>query len=101
MNISIAELAGITAAIFKKAQEAGVDEVELDEDYYWFVPRESIYDISTGDKPQDLDLGSLFDDYCTAKDSYKEEILVIYNLKHLSSILRYLSIKYTTWNKSE
>ena len=99
MNISIAELAEITAAIFKEAQEAGVDEVELDENYYWLVPDESIYDISTGDQPQDLNLGSLFDDYSELKKSCELDRLLPYDLKYISSLFRYLMIKFSTWDQ--
>ena len=93
MKITLAELAEITMGALKSVEAMGIESFELSEDYYWFIPNESLYDISTGEQPRDLNLGSLYDDFESAKKSYNEDDMIPYNLKQLSSIFRYISIK--------
>ncbi|MBG5891592.1 hypothetical protein AB6F89_07265 [Providencia hangzhouensis] len=92
MKIELSLLEEAIVAIFKEMKVQGMDNIDLDADFYWNVPSESIYDIYN--ETTQLDIGQLEADYemlCKAKEN---ELLIKYNLKNISGILRYLSEKH-------
>ncbi|MGB8665085.1 MAG: hypothetical protein WCD24_10050 [Serratia inhibens] len=92
MNIEINKLEEILTTILKELKTRGIDSVPLDADFYWNVPSETIYD--PYNEPSQLDIGQLEDDYEMLLNAESKGKLVGYNLKNLSSILRYIAEKY-------
>ncbi|MEX5731660.1 hypothetical protein [Providencia hangzhouensis] len=48
MKIELSLLEEAIVAIFKEMKVQGMDNIDLDADFYWNVPSESIYDIYNG-----------------------------------------------------
>lgn len=78
--------------ILEDLKKRGIDNVPLDADFYWNVPSDAIYD--PYNEPSQLDIGQLENDYETLLNAKKTGSLIGYNLKNLSSILRYISEKH-------
>ncbi|MEX6177324.1 hypothetical protein AB6G03_10215 [Providencia hangzhouensis] len=57
MKIELSLLEEAIVAIFKEMKVQGMDNIDLDADFYWNVPSESIYDIYN--EPTQLDIGQL------------------------------------------
>ena len=91
MNIELNVLKDTINTIFDEMKADGIESIKLDFDFYWNVPAESLYDIYND--PQQLDIGQLEDDYRTLCEAKEKDILVRYNLKNISAILRYLAEK--------
>ncbi|MGJ3353240.1 hypothetical protein [Providencia sp. Je.9.19] len=91
MKIELSLLEEAVVTIFKEMKEQGVDDIDLDSDFYWNVPSEFIYDVYN--EPPRLDIGQLEDDYETLCKAKEKELLVKYNLKNISTIFRYLAEK--------
>ena len=93
MKITTSELEKIINTICEHLVSIGIKEIEIDQDYYWDIDKEVLYDPSQ--KPNTLELGQL---------SYDVEILKnVLNGKHapigwhfvpLSAVLRYAGEKY-------
>lgn len=92
MKIELDLLQDALAEIFLLMKERGVENIELDADFYWHIPTDAIYDINH--EPSQLDVGQLEDDYNTLSEAKIENRLIGYNLKNISSILRYLAERY-------
>lgn len=91
VKLNILEEAVIT--IFNEMREQGVDNIDLDSDFYWNVPSESIYDAYN--EPAQLDIGQLEDDYAILYEATEKSLLVRHNLKNIAAILRYLAEKHS------
>ncbi len=61
MRVTTKELREATLALLKHLDETGQSEFEIDEDYYWSVPQEDLYDPYK--TPSDLTLGQLSHDW--------------------------------------
>lgn len=92
MKVELDFLEKVVASIFREMKMRGIDGVQLDADFYWNVPSESIYD--PYNEPGQLDIGQLEEDYETLRFAHKTDALIGYNLKNISPIMRYLSVKY-------
>ncbi|HEJ9057551.1 hypothetical protein [Serratia fonticola] len=92
MNIDINKLEEILTAILEELKARGIASVPLDADFYWNIPSEAIYD--TYNEPSELDIGQLEDDYEMLLSAKNKGKLVGYNLKHASSLLRYIAEKH-------
>ncbi len=77
----------IIVNIFSKIKEQNI--IPLDVDYYWEVSGEEIYDIYQ--KPEQLDIGQLSEDYTFLCEAYRGNFLVQPNLRKVAALLRYLS----------
>lgn len=55
MKIKLNLLGEAVITIFNEMKEQGIDNIDLDSDFYWNVPYESIYDIYN--EPTQLDIG--------------------------------------------
>ncbi|ETT01098.1 MULTISPECIES: hypothetical protein [Providencia] len=91
MNIDLNVLKDAINTIFDEMKKHGIESIKLDSDFYWNVPSESLYNIYND--PQQLDIGQLEDDYKMLCEAKEKDILVRYNLKNISAILRYLAEK--------
>ena len=61
MKITVRELREISDALLNHIESLGVREVEVDDDYYWAIPREQLYDASV--EAVQPSLGQLTDDW--------------------------------------
>ena len=93
MQVKLETLEKVVHAIFEHMRDLGVEEVELEKDYYWHIPFEQKYDVYN--QPTDLTIGQLTDDWQDivniAGDS--SNILCVH-LRDVSAILRYIGEKY-------
>jgi len=58
-SIKIDELEKISKRIFDKLKSGKINEISLDEDYYWYIPTDKKYKLN--DRPEPI-TGSLVDD---------------------------------------
>lgn len=61
MKISIRELREVSNSLLDHIESLGVTEVDIDEDYYWTIPKEQLYDPARDDVSPSL--GQLTDDW--------------------------------------
>lgn len=87
MNINLNVLEDVIHSIFEEMKKNGIESVKLDSDFYWNVPSDALYN-----EPK-LDVGQLEYDYDVLLKAKENEILMRYNLKNISAILRYLAEK--------
>lgn len=92
MNIELEKLEEIMTTILGELKKRGIDSIPLEADFYWNIPSDSIYD--PYNEPTQLDIGQLEDDYETLLKAKSKEKLTGYNLKNISSLLRYISEKH-------
>ena len=93
-NIRITDLEMSILKVFKSIKELKGEnfQISIDEDEYWNIDDNEIYDIDS--KPNDLDIGSLYSDLeVIEKILYNQLEPVPYNLKLFSCMLRYISNK--------
>lgn len=87
MDVNVAELQTALNAVLSHIVESGHETVQLDGDYYWFVPEASRH--NPYQEPSSLTLGQLTDDWAEIKkilDGSADPLA--YSLVWLSSILR-------------
>ncbi|MBP2168266.1 hypothetical protein J2125_001458 [Erwinia toletana] len=92
MEIDLDVLESAVQKIFSDMRSQGVNSVPLEADFYWNIPSEALYD--PYNKPADLDIGQLEEDYENLVQTSKRDLLIGYNLKNISVLLRYLSEKH-------
>lgn len=61
MDIKISDLKKVTLSLLSYLEEKGVDTIHIPYDYYWHIPVNEIY--RPYQKPSDLNLGQLCDDW--------------------------------------
>lgn len=93
MKIELELLEECIVTIFNEMKNQNINTINLESDFYWNVPSESIYDIYK--EPIQLDIGQLEEDYNTLSQAKEKDILVRHNLKSASAILRYIAEKYS------
>jgi len=87
MNIKLVELRSIAERIFTYLEETGRKEFNIDEDYYWEISKEEIYNPVSD--PKNLTLGQLSDDWERLTAIMREEDPPIgHAFVWLSTILR-------------
>lgn len=93
MRVDLVVLEKVAQATFKHMKELGIEHVELEMDYYWNIPSEEKYD--PYNKPADLNLGQLSDDWQDIVDiAENRNDSLGCDLVRLSSILRYIGEKH-------
>ena len=60
-RVSVKQLRSVADRLFKHLEEIGCEAVELENDYYWHIPREARYCPSA--EPNGLTIGQLSDDW--------------------------------------
>jgi hypothetical protein len=87
MRIKIADLRAISNLLFDYLEETERTEFDIDEDYYWSVPKTGRYDPSK--EPTDMELGQLtFDWNELTAISRAESPPIGYALVWLSEVLK-------------
>ena len=87
MRVEISQLHSIVEILFDHLEEEGITIVEVPEDFYWNIPKESKYDPYT--KPSQFSMGQLTDDWQELKkllDSRHDPLG--YDFVWLASLLR-------------
>ena len=87
MTVDIEKLELAIRSVISHLKANGVESVEINEDFYWNIGRNEIYDpLKT---PSDLDLGQLSDDWARlVAMSNDRQATVGYGLVWAASILR-------------
>lgn len=92
MNVKVAQLRAIADRLFAYLEETGRKEFDVDEDYYWEISKEELYDPSKD--PKDLTIGQLSHDWERLESILDgEDPPIGYALVWLSSILRIVGEK--------
>lgn len=92
MNINIEMLRTAINHLLNHAKDMSEDNIEIDEDFYWFIPKKSLYEASS--PPTELTLGSLEHDWSEMSAiAGEDKDLVGYALVWASAILRALGDK--------
>lgn len=87
MKITIAELRRVTEKHLRHLEERGVTAVDLEQDFYWSIPSEQLY--NTDEEPSGLEVGQLVDDVEELRRVDRGEKEPIgYGLVWLSAVLR-------------
>lgn len=92
MEIDLDILESAVRKIFSDMRSRGINSVPLEADFYWNIPPEGLYD--PYNMPAELDLGQLEEDYENLVQTKEKDLLIGYNLKNVSVLLRYLSDKF-------
>lgn len=89
MKVKLNDLLIVTKKIISHLEENGINEIELDKDFYWSIPKEELYEVNKN--PVDLDIGQLYDDMEFLDNILKDKNDPIgFALVWLSSIFRYI-----------
>ena len=93
MEIDIDKLRLITDQIFDHiSRDLKINKVSLEQDYYWNVPSEFLFDMDSA--PKELDIGQLYDDWeFLLKTLDDEEQAISLMFVHLAPLLRYIGEK--------
>ena len=87
INVDLEEIRSALETVFDHLKKNGVTTIEIEEDYYWNVPQEDVYNPLVD--PTDLDLGQLTDDWSRLQSIRTgEDPVVGYALVWASSLLR-------------
>ena len=85
-TIKIDEIEVIFLKAIRRMKEVYGNEIELSKDYYWNIPFDKLFD--TYEKPNDLTIGQLSEDYDLLKKHL--EISNLPNSRHLVKIAHLL-----------
>lgn len=89
-SVKIDELEKALGILFERLKEDGIDSFDLNEDYYWHVNKEQIYDPYR--KPENLTLGQLYDDLEVIQSINNREVDIVWTeAKAIAALLRYFS----------
>jgi hypothetical protein len=87
MIVKIEELEAVASAVFATLRADGIHSVEIDDGYYWNIPRGSLQDFRG--MPTDLDIGDLASDWDDLQTHAQERcFLGGAPLRWLSAVLR-------------
>lgn len=87
MNIELSKLRALLLLEIDHLEEMGYEEIEILDDYYWNIPQDVRYDPCQ--KPQNLDLGQLTDDWQELLKVYRgNREPLAFDLVWISTILR-------------
>lgn len=89
MNITLGELRVVVEKIFQHLEVKEKNNFEINEDYYWYIPTEKLYNPYSKPEQKDLTLGQLSQDVEAITDILEERKETIgYSLIWLATILR-------------
>jgi hypothetical protein len=94
MQVNINEIQKITFFLLSKIKESNGNEVEINNDFYWDIDDNELY--NPYEEPKDITLGQLSHDMEELQRLNESDDAIIYDLKRLSEILRAISIEYPT-----
>jgi hypothetical protein len=94
MKINIEEIEKIVLLLLSKLRESKGNEIVLNNDFYWDISLEELY--NPYKEPQNITLGQLSDDLDEIQRLNKSDGAIVYDLKRIASILKALSIENQT-----
>ena len=94
MRVSIEEIEKVVSLLLSKLRESKGNEIELNNDFYWDISAEELY--NPYEEPKNITLGQLSDDLVEIQRLNKSDDAIAYDLKRLASILKALSIENQT-----
>ncbi len=94
MKVSIDEIQKITTLLLSKLKESKGNEIEFNNDYYWDISENELY--NPYEEPKNITLGQLSDDLDEVQRLNKFDDAIVYDLKRISGILKALSIENPT-----
>ena len=94
MKVNIDEIEKVTSLLLSKLKESKGNEIEINNDYYWDIVNEELY--NPYEEPGNITLGQLSFDYESIQRILKSDDAAAYSLKWLSNILKALGIENQT-----
>lgn len=91
MGIDLNKIEIIFNLIIDKLKKDGIHKISLDDDFYWNIPSDLLYD--PYNKPNQFDMGQLSEDYDFLLNSIEKNIIINGDLRKLSYLLRYIADK--------
>lgn len=89
MKIPLRQLRAITDRLWDHLEASGHDSIELQHDFYWQVPDDSLYDFNN--MPAQPVVGQLYDDWSDLQKLLEDDPdILAYHLVPLSALLRYI-----------
>ena len=89
-KIDIEELRTVVNTLLDHLRDGGVSEVQLAKDYHWEIDASELYEVTND--PADLTVGSLFEDWESARQlaaGTKEPVVLL--LSKVAPLLRYIA----------
>jgi len=94
MKVKIDDIEKVASLLLSKLKESKGNEIELNNDFYWDISEEELY--NPYQDPKNITLGQLSDDLEEIQRLIKSDDAITYDLKRLASILKALSIENQT-----
>lgn len=91
MKVNLEEIEKVVSCLLSKLRESKGNEIELNNDYYWDISEEELY--NPYEEPKNITLGQLSDDLEEIQRLNKSDDAIAYDFKRLASILKALSIE--------
>ena len=90
MRVSVDVLRKATEIVYAHlVEELGLEHVEIDDEYYWELPDEYLYDVTREPAPKEYEVGQLSYDFERLKEITEDpELGISYALVWLSSVLK-------------
>ena len=94
MRVNINNLQKIISLLLLKLKEAKGNEIEIENDFYWDILSDELY--NPYNEPKNISLGQLSDELKEILRLQTTDDAIIYDLKRVSNILKALSIENPT-----
>ena len=94
MKVNIDEIQKITSLLLSKLKESKGNEIEINNDYYWEISNEELY--NPYEEPRNITLGQLSDDLDEVHRILQSDDAIMYDLKRIAGILKTLSLENQT-----
>jgi len=94
MKVNIDEIQKITSLLLSKLKESKGNEIEINNDYYWEISNEELY--NPYEEPRNITLGQLSDDLDEVHRLLQSDDAIMYDLKRIAGILKTLSLENQT-----
>lgn len=91
MKANIDEIEKVTLLLLLKLRESKGNVIEINNDFYWDIPADELY--NPYEEPKNIGLGQLSDDLNEIKRLTMAFDVTPYDLKRLASILKALSLE--------
>lgn len=91
MKVNIDEIQKITSLLLSKLKESKGNEIEINNDYYWDISSDELY--NPYEEPKNITLGQLSDDMKEIQRLVISDEAIMYDLKRIATIFKALSIE--------
>ena len=94
MKISVDEIQKITSHLLSRLKESRGNTIEINNDYYWDISDEELY--NPYEEPKNITLGQLSADIEEVQRLVNSDNAIMYDLKRLAEIFKAISIENKT-----